>query len=284
MLDEKLKDKFKSYLLEKKRSHYTVLAYTKDLEQFFDFLRENQIKDVKKIKKETIEAFLSSLFKKKFLPKTVSRKINTLKTFFRFLVNELKVIPTSPAAEITHPRIPSKGPRFLSRLEYGALRDAVRDNPRTYAVIELMLQTGLRIGEVARLRLKDYKGKQLYIQAFESHDARTIPLNKNAQKALETYLKTRPEGNSNALFLTRKGTSLSIRNIRASINRAFAKAGIENATVSDIRHTFIAQQLLQGTPVIVVSRIVGHKRTETTSRYLDYLKNYDFQPKHLSEL
>ncbi len=284
MLDEKLKDKFKDYLLEKKRSRYTILAYSKDLDQFFEFLKENNIKDIKEVKRETVEAFLRSLFKRKFLPKTVSRKINTLKTFFRFLVNELKVIPASPAAEITHPRIPSKGPRFLSRLEYGALRDAVRDNPRTYAVVELMLQTGLRIGEVARLRLEDYKGKQLYVRAFESHEARTIPLNKNAQRALEEYLKIRPKSDNEALFLTRKGTPLSIRNIRASINRAFAKAGIENATVSDIRHTFIAQQLLQGTPVIVVSRIVGHKRTETTSRYLDYLKNYDFQPKHLSEL
>ncbi len=283
-MNRKLIDQFKDNLSKRGCSRYTLVAYETDIKQFFDFLEAKKIKDIQEVNKETIESFIKELFKQNYLPKTVSRKINTLKTFFRFIVDDLKLLDSSPAAEINHPRIPEKGPRFLNRLEYRALRDAVRDNPRTYAVVELMLQTGLRIGEVTRLKLEDYRGKELYIQPFESHDGRVVPLNKNARQAIEEYLKVRPKFDTPYLFITRRGTPLSIRNLRASINRAFNRAGIEGAKVSDIRHTFIAQQLIQGVPVVVVSKIVGHKRTETTSRYLDYLKNYDFQPKNIHQL
>ena len=284
MIDKNIIDKFEKYLQEKHRSRYTIIAYKKDLLQFFEFLDKEKFNKLDQVTAETIQAFLKTLFKKNFMAKTVSRKINTIKTFFKFANQELKIIDQNPALSISHPRVPTKGPHFLSKLEYRALRDVVRDNPRMYAVVELMLQTGLRIGEVARLRKSDFKGNKLYIQAFESHGDREVPLNRNAQKAIEKYLKIRPESENNHLFLTRTGTSLSIRNIRSGISRAFKKAGVENARVSDIRHTFIAQQLLQGTPVVVVSKIVGHKRTETTSRYLDYLKDYKFQSYSLHEL
>ena len=283
-MDYQWLEEFVSFLQNKGRSSHTIIAYKKDIEQFFEYLETAGIKKLEEVKTEDISKFVQGLFKNGFSAKTVSRKINAIKTFFKFLTQEEKVLENNPALSINHPRLPEKGPRFLNKLEYRALRDAARDNPRMYAVIELMLQTGIRIGEVARLRVEDFKGNKLYIKPFESHEGREIPLNRNAKKAIEDYLKIRPESKDNHLFLTRKGTPLSVRNLRASIDRIFKKAGIENAKVSDIRHTFIAQQLLRGTPVVVVSRIVGHKRTETTSRYLDYLKDYDTKGYVIHEL
>ncbi|NOY15305.1 MAG: tyrosine-type recombinase/integrase [bacterium] len=275
---------FIKFLKSQGRSHHTIIAYKKDINQFLEYLEENKIDKLETVTTQHISGFVQSLFKNGLSAKTVSRKINAIKTFFKFLTQETKVLKDNPALAISHPRLPDKGPRFLNKLEYRALRDVVRDNPRMYAVIELMLQTGIRIGEVARLRTSDLRGKKLYIQPFESHDGREVPLNKNAGRAIEEYLKVRPKSDNDYLFLTRKGTPLSVRNLRASIDRSFKKAGIEHAKVSDIRHTFIAQQLLRGTPVVVVSRIVGHKRTETTSRYLDYLKEYDTKDYVIHEL
>ena len=73
------------------------------------------------------------------------------------------------------------------KMEYRALRDVARNDPRVAAIIELLLQTGLRIGELARLELADLGEKEIQIRAFESHNARTVPLNEASKKALETY-------------------------------------------------------------------------------------------------
>jgi len=259
--------KFAEFLKNHKKASATILAYTNDIAQLDKFLTERGITTITAIKLEHLENFKETLASNGYTAKSISRKINSIKTFFRFLKSE-GLIETDPAASVTHPKYEIKPPRILSRLEYRALRDACRGDVRISAIVELMLQTGIRIGEVANLRLEDYKNSEIYIRPFESHAERTIPLNKAAKEALDKYLKERPKVKEKAIFVTKTGRPFLIRNIRSSIERYFDVAGIKDAKVNDLRHTWVYHHLAAGTPLITISKLAGHKRISTTEKYL----------------
>ncbi len=264
-------EQFIKYLTEAKRAHATILAYSKDIEQLVTFTGGNGKKQVDQLEKSDLEGFLKKLSNEGYTPKSLSRKINSIKTFYRFLKNQ-NLISANPATEITHPKYEIKPPRILSKMEYRALRDAARGDTRTYAIVELFLQTGVRIGELAALKMEDIKDKELIIQPQESHPQRAIPLNKAAKEAMDKWFSVRPKSTGTALFITKTGRPLLVRNIRTTIDRYFKLAGIEDAKVNDLRHTFIAHHLASGTPLTVISQLVGHKRLATTEKYLDLVK------------
>jgi integrase/recombinase XerC len=110
-------------------------------------------------------------------------------------------------------------------------------------------------------------------------------LNKAAKEALDRYLEVRGTGSqSKALFITKTGRPLLIRNIRTAIDRYFRIAGIEGAKVNDLRHTFIAHHLMAGTAITTLSKLVGHKRLSTTERYLELVKDSKTDNVKLDEL
>ncbi len=274
---------FLDHLTARKRARATIVAYGKDIDQLISFLTDLGKSKVSDVTKDELTAFLSKLGKDGYTPKSISRKINSIKTFYRYLRSQ-DYITEDPAADISHPKYEVKPPRILSKVEYRALRDACRDDARISAIVELFLQTGLRIGELANLKLGDIKESELYIAALESHDARTVPLNKAARAAIDRYLKERPQTKNDTLFVTKTGRPLLIRNIRTAIDRFFRIAGIENAKVNDLRHTFIAHHLMSGTPLTVISKLVGHKRLSTTEKYLDFVKGRSEKSVKLEEL
>lgn len=281
--------KFVEHLKKKSRSTYTVLAYGKDIEQLVDFLNQLNKSHVHEINLKDLKAFIAKLEKENYTPKSISRKINSTKTFFRFLqINEY--ITDNAATLLEHPKLETKPPRILSKLEYRALRDSARNDLRISAIIELLLQTGIRIGELANLRLEDItysaggKSGELNIRPYQSHPGRVVPLNKAAEAAVRRYLEVRLETKEPRVFVTKTGRPLLIRNIRTSIVRYFRLAGVKNAKVNDLRHTFVAHHLLGGTSLVVVSKLAGHKRVATTEKYLNFIKDYLGQPAKLEEL
>lgn len=275
---------FLEFLGTRKRAQATIIAYGKDIEQLITFLTNINKKNYKEVSREEVEAFLKKLSADNYTPKSVSRKINSIKTFFRFLKTN-GVVSADPAGEIEHPKYEVKPPRILSKLEYRALRDACRADARTHAIVELFLQTGIRIGELANLMLADVKDIELHVSAQEGHAERSVPLNKAAKEALNRYLATRSADAANkALFITKSGRSLLIRNIRTAIDRYFRVAGIEDAKVNDLRHTFIAHHLMAGTPITTLSKLVGHKRLSTTEKYLELVKDKQGESVKLEEL
>ena len=117
----------------------------------------------------------------------------------------------------------------------------------------------------------------------------TSPLNKAAKEALTNYLKARElvtakDPANTALFITKTGKALLIRNIRTSIDRYFRIAGIDGAKVNDLRHTFIAHHLMAGTSIMTLSKLVGHKRLSTTEKYLELVKDKQAENVKLEEL
>jgi len=277
---EEAHKKFGDYLKRKGRANATLLAYLKDIEQLNKHFMESGKNLFHEVEKQDIENFLKSLKDSGYTTKSISRKINSIRTFFGFLLEE-RVIEANPAKFITHPKLKPKDPRILSKIEYRALRDTVKDDPRTRAVFEIFLQTGIRISELAAIKIDDLEFKEngkesnLYIRSDKAHVSRTIPLNESGEKSIKGYINVRPKVRAKAFFVTKTGKPLLIRNIRATMDRYFKKAGLENIKVNDLRHTFIAHHLKEGASLYYISKIAGHKRISTTEKYLEFIDRKD---------
>jgi site-specific recombinase XerD len=275
--------KFKDYLSENKRSASTIVAYGKDIEQLVGFLKELSKNHIHDVTKADLEAFLAKMTKGGYTPKSISRKLNSTRTFYRFLkINEY--VTDDPSLLVAHPHYQLAAPRILTPTEYRALRDAARNDSRMFAIIELLLQTGIRIGELAALKLSDIQKEGLRIAPQEKHEERVVPLNKRAQEALNNYLEVRPKKNQDYLFITKSGRPFLIRNIRTAVERYFRLAEIKNAKVNDLRHTFVAHHLKHGASIVLISKVLGHKRQSTTERYLEYVKDRAKENSLLTEL
>ena len=271
MAQEVLKNllpKFTKSLEEKDRSPSTVLAYRADLEQLISFLRSKNKALVDDVRQTDIEGFRDSLLADKYTPKSVSRKLNAVKTFFRWLIFE-KLTTSDVSADVAHPKIEPSVPKFLSPIEYRALRDVVRGDTRIAAIVEIILQAGVRISEVANLKTDNIKDEKAKIEAYATQPERNIPLNKSAREALNAYLEMRPKADSPYVFVSKNGNPLAVRNIRAAIDRYMQKAEIPGYSVNDLRTTFLVENLKAGVDLVLLSQVVGHKRLSTTERYLE---------------
>ncbi len=276
-------NEFKNYLKGNKSSSATIVAYGKDVEQLVNFLSKLSKNHVHEVSKEDIEAFLEDMKTGGYTAKSVSRKLNSTRTFYRFLkINEY--ITDDPSLMVAHPQYHLAPPRILTPTEYRALRDAAQNDPRMYAIIELLLQTGIRIGELAMLKMEDYKKDTLHIPAVEKHEERIVPLNSRAKEALRRYLEVRPKIESGPLFVTKSGKSFLVRNIRTAVERYFRIAEIKDAKVNDLRHTFVAHHLKHGVSLVLLSKLLGHKRLSTTERYLAFVPERGKETSVLSEL
>lgn len=271
---------FIGHLKSKSRASATILAYGKDIEQLVNYLDTLSKTDPKSVETADLNSFMEKLAKESYTPKSISRKTNSTKTFFKFLKTS-NLIDTDPATNLEHPKFENKPPRILTKLEYRALRDAARADTRMIAVIELLLQTGIRIGELAKLRVEDIDLENLtvHVPPFEDTRERMIPLNKGAAEAVKNYLPKRAKTPNHALFVTKTGRPLLIRNIRTAIDRYFRVAGIKGAKVNDLRHTWVAFQLQSGVPMTMVSKLAGHKRLSTTEKYLQFIQGQTVEGK-----
>lgn len=286
MKQVKLRDaheQFTNFLKGKKHSGSTIVAYGKDIDQLISFLEELNKNQVHEVGKDELEGFLAAMQQKGYTPKSLSRKINSTRTFYRFLkINEY--VTDDPSLLVSHPKYELAPPRILNPTEYRALRDAARNDPRMFAIIEILLQTGIRIGELAALRMEDVKDDSLHIRPYEKHEPREVPLNRPAKEAMKRYLEIRPAVSENRVFITKSGKPFLIRNIRTAVERYFRLAEIENAKVNDLRHTFVAHHLKHGVSLVMLSKVLGHKRLSTTERYLNFVQDRGKENTTLVEL
>ena len=258
---------FVDYLRQTGKANCTVISYAGDIRQWLNFLGE--VSGLQAEENE-VKAFLQKMKTLKANEKTLSRKINALHTFYRSLVKNGKIL-ADPSGNIRPPKVKNNEARILTKMEYRALRDTVRGNLRLAAIIEVLLQTGIRIAELAGLKIRDIKEDKLNI------NGRIIQLTTTAKQCVNNYLQTRGRVRDDApLFATKTGKQLLIRNIRTLIDRGFEKAGIKEARVNDLRSTWINYQLASGVDPRLVAEIAGHKRLASTTKYFkeEEKKNY----------
>jgi integrase/recombinase XerD len=211
------------------------------------------------------------------------RSVAAIRSFFAFLVAE-GTIRHSPAAMLLPPERETRPPRVLTEDEYTRLRAAASDNPRDLAIIELALQTGLRVLEIARLRRVDvvlpHKTQDpaaavgsVRVIGRGSH-SRVVTLNVRACAALSDYLSEREESDSPALFLTKFGRGIGPRGIENVVAKYCKEAGIIGASVHTLRHTMAVQMLKRGATLAVVAKALGHESMETMGIYIDLTRGY----------
>ena len=266
---------FANALAQKGKSTNTIVAYKGDINQLISYLKSQNITTIDTVKSDHINGFKQDLTDNSYTAKSISRKLNSIKNFFSFLKNE-GVIESDPSVEVKHPKYENDLPKILKPVEYRSLRDACRNDTRATAIVELMLQAGLRIKEIENLKLEQVKDNDIVVEAYESHPTRNVPLNNSAKVALQKYLTDgRYPSRSKNVFVTKTGKTLLARNIRSLLNRYFNKADIKDIKVNDLRNTFIVFQLKSGVPIDIVSQVVGHKRISTTEKYLELIDSKD---------
>ncbi|MDR0462673.1 MAG: tyrosine-type recombinase/integrase [Pseudomonadales bacterium] len=261
------------------KANATIIAYTKDIEQMVEYLAAAGKVNISEVTSEDIENYKALLKTQRYTDKSISRKINSIKSLFRHLADQ-GLLEENPAKVVAQPHYEQAPPKVLSKNEYRALRDACRGDVRMLAIVELLLQTGMRISELAGLQVGDIDFERgiISINTQDTGVSRKVPLNELAKKAVQAYLKIRPRTKERTLFLTKTCKPFLIRNIRNSIDRYFRLAGLKNVRVNDLRHTFIVEQLRAGVPLVYVSQLVGHRRITTTEKYMAFVQLPDLSP------
>jgi len=271
---KKAQKEFVQDLYDRKKSSLTASAYAKDLDQLITYLFERDITAVEEVLPQHLEDFLQNLYdSKKLSPKSVSRKINSTKSFSTFLLAR-SYVNKNLAKSLKHPQLETKAPNIFSKTECLALRECARKDLKTRAIVELMLQTGIRISELAGMEVAHLdlgEPATVFIPKKESQKERVIPLNNKAKEALKEFLEVERQIESPFLFTTKSGKAILIRNIRSSMERLFRRAGLKSAKVNDFRHTFTGHQLAMGVSLQTVCRVAGHKTLTTTEKYLKYM-------------
>jgi DNA adenine methylase len=181
--------------------------------------------------------------------------VSALRSFFRFL-NETGARAGDPADELVPPEVEERRVRYLTEDEYQRLRYAARHDPRDAAMIELLLQTGMRLSDLAGLRLGDLTlapQSACTARVGSGRHRRIVRLTTKACEALRGYLSVRPaDAGDDLVFQTKFHRGIGARAIEDVVNKYLRAAGIEDASVHDLRHTYAVHSLKRGVELEVV--------------------------------
>jgi len=143
-------------------------------------------------------------------------------------------------------------------------------------MLTLMLDTGLRLGEVVTLKLNQVEMKSCFLTGVlgKSRRPRDVPFSDEVRKILMKYIKIRGELASDWLFVTIDGQALKIRTVQDIIQEYGAKAGIKDVRVSPhtLRHTFAKLYILNGGDPFSLQEILGHTTQDMVKRYVNLWK------------
>jgi len=267
------------YLPSRNLAPLTRETYTQLVATFVAWLDQHGITSPAKVELRTLNAFLAHLDRRRLAGATRRKYCYAVKLFCQFLADH-RYAPRNAALGLMTPVSESKQPRVLTTAEYLRLRSTVRDQTRDAAIVELFLQTGIRLGEISRLRLDDLyvpaqisnaadNAGSLTIRQGKGRKDRTVSLNHRACEVLSTYLQVRPADTPfREIFLTKHRKPMQPRAYQAMLERSFAKAGIERAHPHTLRHTFGVHAIKQGASLRSVQEMLGHADPKTTSLYV----------------
>jgi integrase/recombinase XerC len=264
--------------VEKGYSPATVAAYGRDLEQFQGFLEANgaSLETPAEVTKAHVRRFLKDLHLQRVAKSSVSRKLSTLRTFFKYLAKS-GLVPANPVAGVKNPKQDSRHPKALNVDQALALMEAgAGDGPRALrdlALAELLYGSGLRISEALGLDIEDLELPSSVVRVMgKGSKERMAPLSDASRERLRRYLGVRMEFNASpnehALFLGDRGARLQRRQANRILERLAALAGLpEHVHPHMLRHSFATHLLESGADLRSVQELLGHARLTTTQRY-----------------
>jgi len=264
-------NRFIRYLeVERGVSAHTVRAYRKDLEEFSAYA------DAKPEAMDLIDirSFIAGQINKGLSKITVSRRLSSIRSFFKYLHRE-GYITANPAKLVSNPKIPKMLPRFLSVDEVFSLIErpegigfiTVRDR----AILELLYSSGLRVSELSGLNVDDLNIRESLVKIRgKGKKERIVPVGSKAVNAVKSYLVERMlrRSRDKALFLNRMGTRLTDRGVRRIVVK-YARASAMTGHVGPhvLRHSFASHLLQGGADLRVIQELLGHASLSTTQKY-----------------
>lgn len=276
-------DGFIGYLEEvKKSSVNTIMSYRRDLNQLFDFLKEQGIEEPSRVTKTSLNSYILHLESQGKASTTISRVIASMKSFFHYEV-VLGNIRKDPAEFIKTPKIEKKAPVFLTVEQVDRfLQQPGGDSPkeiRDKAMLELLYATGIRVSELVSLHLEDVNLSIGFIVCRDGQRERMIPFGKAAGQSLKRYLEESRNHllkgkESPWLFTNCSGKPMSRQGFWKIVKFYGEKAGIQtDITPHTLRHSFAAHLISGGADIQAVQTMLGHVDLATTQAYITYLQN-----------
>jgi integrase/recombinase XerC len=218
-----------------------------------------------------LRRFLAELRARELKPRSVARKLSSLRSFFRYLQRE-GAIQKNPAALLVTPKLNKVLPHFLTEEEAVHLLESPQEDIsgelRDKALFETMYSSGIRVSELVGLSAQDIDFEGHMIKVFgKGKKERIVPIGEKAIAAIRGYLAVRKKP-EDAVFLNRSGTRLSTRSVRNSINKYIKKAAImQKVHPHMFRHSFATHLLNHGADLRSVQELLGHVNLSTTQIY-----------------
>lgn len=279
------RDSFTQYLkFEKRFSPHTITAYSTDLIQFYDYLQTAyQVKEFNEINHSLIRSWIVSLMEQKVSPRSVNRKITTLKTFYKFLLRQ-NVVTDNPMLKIQSPKTSKRLPVFVEKENMDTLLDNVEFNNneegiRNRLIIEMFYSTGMRLSELINLKQKniDLNSSQLKVLGKRNKE-RIIPFNNELRNKIDEYLKVKKDKNHETLFVTESGKKMYERLVYKIVKQYLSLVTtIDKKSPHVLRHTFATHMLNNGADLNSIKELLGHANLSATQIYthntVEKLKN-----------
>lgn len=270
---------FLKYLqVERNYSVQTIRAYGDDLRQFFVFCGIDPESDqISQVNHRTIRAWLASLLDNKSTPRTVNRKLSSLRSFYKYLIKN-GVVKVDPLAKVVAPKMSKKLPVFLNTSETDKMIDLIKYPDdffglRDLVVIELFYFTGVRVSELTNLLIKNVSIASLTIKVMgKGSKERIIPMHPELKPLLEKYLKEKellfPSNQLPYLIVSNAGGKPYTRLLYRIVNKYMSMVtSLEKKSPHVLRHTFATHLLNEGADINAIKELLGHATLSATQVY-----------------
>ena len=276
-MDIQLLSEYLEYIeIEKGLSTNTVEAYRNDLSGFINFCFDKGANDIAEITKSHLNSYILELHDKNFNTRSVVRKIASLRGFFKWL-SANSYIKSNPVQTLEQPKLPKKLPKVMTLEEIKQIFSSEL-TPVQAVILELLYDCGLRVSELVNLKISDINIKSKYIQCFgKGSKERIVPFGKQAQEAINKYLKKREtivlkyQLSTNNLFINDKGHKITRQEVYNFI-RALGEKIHKHISPHTLRHSFATHLLDNGADLRVVQELLGHSDVSTTQLYTHITK------------
>jgi site-specific recombinase XerD len=258
---------YRRFLKRRNYSAHTIKNYMHTLKQFVVWVDV----PIEEVTHKKLLAYLDYLLDRGLQPKTINCHLDSIRGFYHYLIEEEQVQMVHPVKRGYTLRLSRPLPRHLRDEEVHRLLKVVHQ-PRDRALVMLMLRCGLRVEEVARLKLAalDLRRRQLFVQHGKGGKDRVVYLSDDAQEALIQYLRARPTSRAREAFLVDKGRcrgqAISVRGIQKRLEHYARQAGLK-VSCHQLRHTMATQLLNADAALVSIQDLLGHSRIKTTQRY-----------------
>lgn len=278
-------EQFMTYIqLEKNYSPLTVQEYRTDLLEFFSFLHIEDLKELTQVEYVHARLYITKLYEEKKARTTVSRKISSIRSFFRFLNKEYEIDDVAFQA-LYHPKKEKRLPHFFYEEELSQLFQANegedRKSLRNMAILELLYATGIRVSELTSLQIKDIDFSLNIIRVMgKGRKERYVPFGEYAGHSLTRYIEEArsalmKSNKHNFVFVNLRGGAITSRGIRYILNEMIAKAELHTTIHPHmLRHTFATHLLNNGADLRTVQELLGHSSLSSTQVYTHVTKEH----------